>query len=244
MRTLSAFELVNVWEWGQQQHPLDRALALLKLSLPKSEASQVDQLSVGQRNLRLLCLREQMLGSSLNGYAECPHCREKLEFSVVTTMLHQPEPQEMEFDVQVQEYTLHCHLPTSVDLAALVGYDDVSAARKLLFERCISAASYQSQPVEQTELPDSLIPELAHEIISRDPQAEMRFELACPACGQQWSALFDIVNFLWIELSDRVKRLLYDVHLLAQAYGWSEAEILSMSTSHRQLYLDWVGGQS
>lgn len=244
MRTLSAYDLVQVWEWGQHKHPVDCALGLLTLAQPELNSKQVARLSVGQRNTRLLWLREQTLGPTLNGYAECPHCREKLEFSIETPTLHLPEPQEMEFDMTVQEYKLHCHLPNSHDLAALIGYRDVAVARKLLIERCIVQASYQDQPVEKGALPESLIPELAHEVIIRDPQAEMRFELECPACGQQWSALFDIFSFFWIELEDRVKRLLYDVHLLAQAYGWSEHEILSMSTSRRQLYLDWIGNQS
>lgn len=40
-----------------------------------------------------------------------------------------------------------------------------------------------------------------------------------------------------------MQHLLYDVHLLAQAYGWSEASILAMSPKRRQTYLDWVVGE-
>lgn len=242
MRTLSAYDLVQVWEWGQHKHPVDRALGLLTLAQPELDAEQIAALSIGQRNSRLLLLREQTLGSTLNGYAECTQCREKLEFSVEVASLRLPEPAQMEFDLDSQNFSLHCRLPTSRDLAALVGYRNLEAARQLLINHCVVEAFCDNQPVDASSLPESLMPELANAIVARDPQAEMRFELECPACGLQWSALFDIVNFFWTELNDRVKRLLYDVHLLAQAYGWSEAEILSMDATRRQFYLDWVNG--
>ena len=35
-------------------------------------------------------------------------------------------------------------------------------------------------------------------------------------------------------------RLMRDIHLLASAYGWTEAEVLSLSAWRRQAYLDMV----
>ncbi len=240
MRTLSAYDLVQVWEWGQYKHPVDRALGLLTLAQPEVAAEQIAALSIGQRNARLLVLREQTLGSTLNGYAECTQCHEKLEFSVEISTLRLPEPEALEFALNTQDFNLHCRLPTSRDLAAAVGHQDLAAARQLLINGCVLQAYHNDEPVAPETLPESVIPELANAIIALDPQTEMRFELECPACGQQWSALFDIANFFWTELGDRVKRLLYDVHLLAQAYGWSEADILRMNANRRQFYLDCV----
>lgn len=242
MRTLSAYDLVQVWEWGQHKHSVDRALGLLTLAQPELDPEQIAALSIGQRNQRLLMLREQTLGSTLNGYAECIRCKEKLEFSVEVSHLWRPEPQQHEFALKVQEYDLHCRLPTSCDLAAIVGCSEIAAARQLLIQYCVVQAYRADQPLDGGALPESVIPELANAVLAHDPQAEMRFELECPACGQQWSALFDIVTFFWTELGDQVKRLLYDVHLLAQAYGWCEADILTMSPQRRQYYLDWVSG--
>ena len=36
------------------------------------------------------------------------------------------------------------------------------------------------------------------------------------------------------------RRLLLDVHQLASAYGWSEMEILSLSATRRNAYLEMV----
>jgi len=52
--------------------------------------------------------------------------------------------------------------------------------------------------------------------------------------------MFDIVSFFWSEICVQAKRLLREVHILARAYGWREADILSMSAARRQLYLEMV----
>src|SRR5215213_21668 len=82
MRPLSAYDLLKVWEVGEDLHPLDRALTLLAVACPELTWDELAALSVGQRDARLLALREQTSGSRLNGFAECPRCAERLEFDV------------------------------------------------------------------------------------------------------------------------------------------------------------------
>ena len=74
-----------------------------------------------------------------------------------------------------------------------------------------------------------------------DPQADVTFSITCPACGHAWQAIFDIVSFFWREVNAWSYRLLYEVHLLASAYGWREADILAMSPWRRQCYLEMTG---
>jgi hypothetical protein len=74
-----------------------------------------------------------------------------------------------------------------------------------------------------------------------DPQSDMQIALTCPACSQQWSAPFDIVSYLWIEINAWAVRLLHDIHRLATAYGWREADILALSPMRRQFYLELIG---
>jgi hypothetical protein len=52
--------------------------------------------------------------------------------------------------------------------------------------------------------------------------------------------MFDIVSFLWTEIAAEAKRLLREVHILASAYGWREADIFSLSPLRRQFYLEAV----
>jgi hypothetical protein len=73
-----------------------------------------------------------------------------------------------------------------------------------------------------------------------DPHAEIRLPLQCPACGHGWEETLDIASFTWEEIEARARRLLFDVHTLASAYGWTEAEILSLGASRRARYLELV----
>ena len=73
-----------------------------------------------------------------------------------------------------------------------------------------------------------------------DPQADIQLALSCPACGHQWLSTFDIVSFFWSEINAWAYRILREVHILASAYGWREADILAMSPYRRQLYLEMV----
>ena len=74
----------------------------------------------------------------------------------------------------------------------------------------------------------------------RDPMAEIQIQLACPACTQHWPLILDIASFVWTEIATQAKRLLAEVHILARAYGWREADILAMSDRRRRHYLDMV----
>ncbi|MHC4352435.1 MAG: phage baseplate protein, partial [Planctomycetota bacterium] len=59
-------------------------------------------------------------------------------------------------------------------------------------------------------------------------------------CRHKWQKVFDIVTFLWEEISLHAKGLLQEVHSIASVYGWREDDILSMSSARRQYYLHMV----
>jgi hypothetical protein len=239
MRPLSAYDLLEVWEVGEDRHPLDRALILLAAAYPELTWEELAALSVGQRDGRLLTLRERALGPTLNGFAECPRCMERLEFDVAVADLRvAAEPEEEVGELVTDGLALQFRPPNSRDLAALTGCRDPSTARNLLVQRCVLEASRDGVPVAHSELPTEAITRLAERMSECDPQAEVLLALRCPACEHAWQALFDIVAFFWAELAAQAKRLLGEVHTLARAYGWREADILGMSARRRQFYLE------
>ncbi len=69
----------------------------------------------------------------------------------------------------------------------------------------------------------------------------MRFELSCPACGHGWLTPLDAPGYLWREIETQARRLLHEVHALASAYGWREADILAMTARRRWAYLEMLG---
>jgi hypothetical protein len=52
--------------------------------------------------------------------------------------------------------------------------------------------------------------------------------------------IFDIASFFWTEIAAEAKRLLGEVHILASAYGWREADILSLNPLRRRFYLEAI----
>ena len=82
MQAPSAAQLVGMWERGARQPWVDRALTLVSACHPELTDSELRALTVGERDADLLALREQIFGRALKSFAECPHCRARLEFSV------------------------------------------------------------------------------------------------------------------------------------------------------------------
>lgn len=231
MQNLSAEKLLAVWETGRAQHALDRALTLLVAATPGTSRDVLADLTIGERDARLLQLRALVVGSPGAGFAECPRCAERIEFPLETGSFVQPmEVGTAEREIEVNGAILRFRLPTSRDLAAVVSADDSATALSVLLERC----------VDRADLPNDALAALSRAMLAADPQAEILLALSCPACGHAWEALFDIADFFWSEISARAERLLREIDTLARAYGWTEREILNLSAQRRQTYLELV----
>ncbi|MGG6266463.1 phage baseplate protein [Leptolyngbya sp. AN10] len=243
MRSLSAQQIIQVWELGQRQHFLDRAITMLSMACPEQTTSELAALSIGQRDAYLLRLRELTFGNQMTSLTACPHCQEKLEstlnvsnFRIVELQRSQPQV----YRCRIDSYELQFRLANSWDLAAIAGQKDAMQAKTILEQRCLLQANLDGQLVNYDQLPTGVIEQFGETLSDYDPQAEILLSFDCPACGHQWNLLFDIVAFFWTELTVQAKRLLHEVHVLARFYGWREIDILSMTTARRQLYLGLV----
>ena len=106
--------------------------------------------------------------------------------------------------------------------------------------QCLLQASHGEVEATLDTLPETVTSALVSKMLEYDPLAEVIFNLDCPTCGHRWAITLDIVSFFWTELELQVKRLLRQVHILAQAYGWPEGEILAMNAWRRQHYINMV----
>lgn len=232
MRPLTAAELMDHWETGLQQSLLERSLGLLATACV-ADPEQIAALSIGERDARLLQLREWLFGPRLLNMAYCPHCAEQVEWETTVQQLRlQPclQPDAITSrSLETAGYTIRYRLPNTLDICA--AYTNAAS----LLQRCI----LEVQPGAQT-LPDNVTDALMQRMSEEDPQADIRMLLNCPACSHQWEALFDIASYLWAELHQWALRLLHEVSLLARAFGWSERDILNMSAQRRQLYLEMI----
>jgi hypothetical protein len=247
MQGLSAAEMVDVWELGLAQPPLQRALTLLAAASPDIPPGTLYNLSIGERDARLLTLREWTFGPQLNSLTTCPGCSERLELTFdvsdirakIASSTAEPGAALL---LCIADHEVSFRLPNSLDLFAIAGSQDLAASTQLLFQRCLLAAKHQGEEKSAAQLPKEIAEAVEERMSQADPQADVQLALSCPQCGHQWQAIFDIVSFFWSEIDAWAFRILREVHTLASAYGWREADILAMGPWRRQCYLDMVGG--
>jgi hypothetical protein len=221
MRALSATELVSVWERGNSQPPVQRALTLLAAACPDSPLDTLANLSIGQRDARLLAMRELTFGAEFTGLADCPACNQKIELTFNASDIRPAAETETpaELTLHVDGRNLRVRLPTSADLLAV-------NSREQLLDRCVLNG--------RDHLPDQVVSSVIELMARVDPMADLQLALSCSSCGCKWEAPFDIVAFFWREINAAARGLLREVHTLASAYGWTESEILALSPARRR----------
>jgi hypothetical protein len=241
MRPLSAPELLEVWEHGEYQHAIDKALTLLAVCCPERNPEELAGLSIGQRDALLFALRELMVGPLLDAFAECPACHEHLEFSLAISNILSGAmiPDDNEIRLEAEGFEVRFRLPNSIDFAAIANLGIIEGEKTLLHQ-CVRRVVQDGNEIALESLPEKVTSAMVKKMQEYDPLAEVMLSLECPACGNHWPMLLDIVSFFWAELEAQAKQLLRQVHILARYYGWQEADIISMSAQRRYHYLDMV----
>jgi hypothetical protein len=242
MRTLSASELLGVFERGLGEPSYRRAILLLSAACPEQSPDALEELSIGRRDGLLLSVRERTFGPRLTGVVECPACKERLDIVVSMDDIRStlPEPSRSEFTLELDEYRVVCRLPCTRDLGEAENSGNGEAIRQTLIGRCILDARRGDEYAATEQLPARVIEAIVARMAEMDPQADSRLALTCPGCGHRWQALFDIVSFFWCELQHWTSRIMREVHVLASRYGWREVDILAMSPFRRRQYLNMV----
>lgn len=243
MRTLAAAEWLNVWEAGLSQRPAVWILTLLAVACPDLPVDTLAQLSVGQRDAYLLTLRETLFGSQVTTLTECPICQAQLEltFDVSDIRTSSPMTASEPGVLSIGEWQVRFRLPNSLDLLAIANGQELEAARRTLYRRCLLHAERNGEAFSVDEVPEPVVSAIVAQMAELDPQGDVQLVLTCPVCKQQWESNFDIVRFLWAELDAWAIRTVREVHSLASAYGWNEADILALSPWRRNMYLALIG---
>jgi len=229
--------LLAAWERTRLLARPWKEVALLSAATGAS-AEELARLQVGERDRRLLLLRESVFGGRLECEASCPACGTRLEFELETASLRLPsgDVPESAFRISDGRTDVTFRLPDSADVAASSGPD--RDPEEVLLSRCVLSATMNGAPVDGAALRPEVKERLSERMAELDPQADLRLDLSCPACRHAWRAGFDPAAFLLAEVDDRAGRLFAEVDVLARAYGWTEGEILALSPLRRRRYLE------
>ena len=179
-------------------------------------------LTVGDRNSLLLGVILATYGPRLTWQLDCS-CGESLHVEVdLRELLRRADADSGDAAALLPG----ARLPTGADLEAVAQAADVDAAWAELVARCAG---------DLPEGPDGL--ELVESrMAAADPLADIALRPTCWQCHAVVSLSLDPA----VELAARLASwadLLYDVHALARAYGWSEPDVLALPRPRRADYL-------
>jgi hypothetical protein len=240
MTPLTATDVLALWERAAGRSPGDRALVLAAGCAGMTPAAAAE-LAVGDRDRLLVAAHRRLFGRRVTGRADCPACGELLEIELDLSELGAP-PAAPAGPLLVGACEVGWRLPTAGDVADAARLPLPAAARDELARRCVTGVTRGGEPVPPPDWPDGVAAAVAAAAAAADPLMDLRVELTCVRCGHGWAVGFDPSAFLWSELCALARRLLGEVHRLASAYGWREADILAMTAARRAAYLRMCGG--
>jgi hypothetical protein len=223
--------LLETWAASRERTPAAQAATLLERALAPSEP--LEGWAIARRNAALLELRMSRWGPALNGVATCPGCEGELEFSFDLELLARAVARASPGEAAVGVDGFELRVPTAKDVAAARARG--ADARRDLISRCLLA------PAPDAELDEALVERLGRGLAEADPVGAAELELSCPDCGYEWTQALALEAFVAREAEAEARRIAGEVHALASAYGWSEAEVLAVPPERRRVYLELVG---
>jgi hypothetical protein len=255
IRALSGAEEMLLAELDEAALPAERATLLLASTvqaigdLKPVTAQAVRELTIGDRERLLLMLHAISFGR-LDTTVRCPSadCGELLELPLDPRELVQSSaptgtalPPEHDIDIQVNGQTVRVRfrLPNGADqeLAAREALHDVDSAAAGLLRACIiEATGPDGRILDPASVLSALRAPLEDAWSQLDPTAQIASTVACPVCNTRVDMLLDAFSLLAAEIR-YTDSILVEVHRLAGAYHWTEAEILGLPIQRRRRYL-------
>lgn len=250
MRGLAAHELLEILDQGEDLSPAGRAALLLTVACSDYPRERVKSLSIGERDALLAHIRACTFGGAVESVVTCPACRELVEVSLDVRSIFPDRTQAATSEETAREplliasgdFVVQAAVPAVRDVETIVITDDPAEGLRRLLQRCILRAEHRGEPCEADDLPEDVRALIDSRIAEADPQGDVQLAIQCSGCEHHWAEVFDILSFFWNEMQTAARRLLREVHVLASAYGWTESEILTLSTRRRRIYLEMVGG--
>ena len=228
MPGFDAASLVTLWERGRALGPLSRAVMLAAAGEGEREEA-VAEWPLGRREAALIRLCTACFGGATPVSVACPACGERLEFEIDAagaTLDDDETPLALASGARFRA-------PTTADLMIAARAPSLAEGARRLIGRC--------RLDDGPPLGDADFEEADRRMAEWRRGAAITLNLACAECGHAWSDEFDAAAYLWIEIEARARDLLDEVHWLASRYGWPEADILALSVTRRQMYLEMIG---
>lgn len=235
-RPLSAAELLDAASACRGRSAAEKGIYLAALGMPDQSFGACAALPIGARDAAIVALRQAMFGDRIELSSKCPNCEARLDVAMASAALLAiaGPAAEAAAEVVIDGDRFAVRPADSADLAAIGWIPDIDEARAELARRCLVPAEGAEVPPWLEEAEVDAIGAAMAEI---DPAGDPFVALHCPECDREWDAPVDIAGVLAGEIEGAADALLDEIHLLAQAYHWSEAAILALGPERRRAYL-------
>jgi hypothetical protein len=204
------------------------------------EAGRIWEASLAWRLQGLLAVAAATRGYALEAEGACPRegCEEALEFSLDLRDFAMTRPPER-IEWRVEGSVVPVRLPNGLDQRrwTVSPPQDWASMAQALLERVDEGASEGGYG---GGLPPHDLEALSVQLEAADPLTSLKVEAACPRCGCTSSLEMDLESILLKSLAAEQQSLVRDVHALASAFHWSEADILALSSPRRAKYLHMI----
>ena len=199
-----------------------------------------------QRTQALLAVARARGTDSVAALARCPRagCGERTEMELGLASLASAAETEF-FPWQGDAGRLLLRLPTGDDQRRWLAAAPADAAELPLAMASSLVCEVDGAAREDAwQLPEPWLPGVEDALAEHDPLTALNVTAACAGCGGELVAEIDLEALLLQELERAQRELLSDVHALASAYHWSEAQILRLPAWRRARYLAAVRGEA
>ncbi len=171
-------------------------------------------------------------------------CAEMMEFDVNqedVAQLQQRADVSESISLPVRDKTTRFRLPTGSDQRDWLAksYSDKRAA-VCYMARTLMLPGQSDDSHSGIEVSDDTIDVLNNVISEQDPLTAMTVGVICPGCGFKNQYMFDLEGMILKKLRSAQQKLLYDIHIMAAVYHWSECQILSIPPWRRRQYLGLI----
>lgn len=165
---------------------------------------------------------------TLTGQCQAPECSELMDLPLrLGDFLRIEDPLRVGVPI-AGEGAVELRTPTGDDQRAWL---QAEAGPDHMLDRLLTDAPTAPLAPEAVETIDAALAET-------DPLTALEIETVCPECGAANRIPMDLERQCLHFLTAEQPRLLDDIHRLALAYHWSEAEILAIPAARRRQYLD------
>ena len=237
--------------------------ALLAACLRDSDGSSfpTDTLwhwSVAARLQGLLAVAYATAGACTTAVATCsrPGCGERIELELALAGFALATPDSIDWQTP-QRQTARVRLPSGNDQLAWfhqqrarydtgydTGHDAGHDADSGWLARRLIVSIDADLPAVSGQLPSSWIASLDTALADADPLTALTVAAHCPACDTELAIAVDLEYLLLDSCRRRQRALLDDIHHLAGAYHWSEADIVALPAWRRARYLSRIQADS